>query len=132
MITRVAVETGFIELLTRLIAESDGGDPPIQRTGKDLTCSEPTLGKWLDDCDFPFLMETLALPDDVFCQQFPGIRLSQEDRKAFAGLLEKHSTECARCHAQKTEAIEWAMRVDKAFAENKQTIGDLLINADEI
>jgi hypothetical protein len=129
METRVAVKTDFIELLTRLISESDDGDPPIQRTGRDLTCSQPNLGKWFDDCDFPFLMETLALSDDVFRQQFPGIKLSQDERQAFGGILETHCTECASCHAQKVESIEWASRIEKAFAENKEAIGDLLLSS---
>ena len=128
METRVALETDFIQLLARLIAESDG-DPPIKRTGEDLTCSQPVFGRWIDDCDFPFLMETLALPDHVFAQEFPGIKLSQTDREAFARVLEIHCTECARCNAKRAEDNAWKARVEKAFVENKETIGDFLADA---
>jgi hypothetical protein len=129
METRVAMEADFIQLLARLIAESDDCDPPIQRSGKDLSCSQPALGRWIDDCDFPFLMDTLALPDSVFGQEFPEIPLSQAKRAAFAKTLETHCQECARCHAKQAEDIEWKLRVDRAFAENKQIIATLLPNA---
>lgn len=125
MDTRVAVKTDFIDLLARLIAGSDDSDP-IERTGKDLTCSQPFLGQWIDDCDFPFLMETLALPDNVFGQEFPGIRLSQAERAAFANTLEIHCRECAPCHVKQQEDLELKARVEKALAENKQTIAALL------
>jgi hypothetical protein len=126
METRVAPETDFIELLARLISNSDDSGPPIERTGKDLTCSQPILGRWIDDCDVPFLFDTLALPDHVFKQEFPGIKLSQKDRETFAKTLDTHCTECARCNSKRVEDIEWKRRVDEAFVENKQIIGRFL------
>jgi hypothetical protein len=129
METRVALETDFIQLLARFISESDDGEPPIERTGRDLTCSQPNLGRWFDDCDVPFLFETLALPDAVFQEEFPGITLSKRDREAFLQTLDTHCTECARCNAKKAEDMEWKMRVDKVFVENKQAIGQFLAGA---
>lgn len=129
MTTRVALEAGFLELLVRLIGESDDNDPPCQRTGESLSCSQPLIGRWIDDCDFPFLMDTLALPDSVFSEEFPGIRLSHEEREAFARLLKMHCTECARCNAKQAEDVAWKVRVDKIIAKNKHTIAAIL--ADE-
>ena len=126
METRVALETDFIELLARLIAESRDGDPPIERAGKDLKCSQPVLGQWIDQTDVPFLLETLFLPDEVFVREFPEIPLSRRDREAFAKTLNTHCTECARCNAKKAEDIAWKLRVDQAFVENKDVIGHFL------
>jgi hypothetical protein len=126
METTVAVEADFIQLLARLISETDDGAPPFRRTGNDLTCSLPALGKWVERCDYPFLMDTLALSDNVFGQEFPGIPLSQKDRAAFAKTLDRHCTECAHCHAKKTEDMAWKARVDKAITKNKKAIGDAL------
>lgn len=123
MVTGIALETDFPQLLAKLISESDDGEPPIERTGKDLSCLRPVIGQWIDDCDVPFLFDTLALPDNVFNQEFPGIKLSKSDRETFARILETHCSECARCNAKRVEDIEWKMRVDKAFVENKQAIG---------
>jgi hypothetical protein len=121
---RVAPETDFIELLARLICESD--DDPPRRIGKDLPCSEPNVGKWIQDCDFPFLMYTLALPDSVFMREFPGIALSHKKREAFAKTLEKHCSDCARCNAKQAEDIAWKLRVDEAIADHREAIGEAL------
>lgn len=126
MKTRVALETDFVQLLARLIGESDDDDPPIEQTGKGLTCSQPTLGRWIDECDFPFLMETLALPDSVFSQEFPEIKLSHKDRQSFAKTLTTHCKECARCNAKQAEDIAWKLRVEKVMANNKEAIGAIL------
>ena len=126
MKTKVALETDFFQLLAQLISESNDSDPPIERTGKDLTCSQPMLGRWVSDCDFSFLMETLALPDNIFGHQFPGIPLSQNERQAFANTIQDHCRECAPCHAKRADDLAWKLRVEKAIANNKQTIGDAL------
>src|ERR1041385_3075060 len=129
METRVAEEADFIQLLARLISEGDDNDPAIRRTGEDLTCSQPLLGRWIDRCDVSFLMDTLALSDHVFGQEFPGILLSHQERAAFAKRLETHCRECAPCHPKQAEDILWKFRVEKAIAENKQAIVDILTNA---
>ena len=85
--------------------------PP--RTG--ATCSQPILGKWISDCDFPFLMETLSLADNVFKQEFPGIRLSQEERRIFARALESHSQTCPRCRAKRANDDHSNRRLDKVL-----------------
>lgn len=69
------------------------------RTVSGLTCSQPILGRWINDCDVPFLMKTLALTDVVFNHEFPGIQLSREERKVLARTLEEHSRECVPCGA---------------------------------
>lgn len=74
-----------------------------QLTTNNLTCSSPVLGKWVNDCDFPFVMETLLLSDRVFKQEFPGIQLSEEERKLLARELDAHSKACARCGAKRAE-----------------------------
>ena len=129
METRVAVDADFIQLLARLISESDDNDPPIKRTGEDLSCSEPLLGRWIDRCDVPFLMDTLALSDHVFGREFPEIPLSQADRATFAKTLETHCRECARCHAKQAEDIAWKLQVENAITKNKRAIRDALAKA---
>jgi hypothetical protein len=129
METRVAVDADLIQLLVRLISESDDNDPPIKRTGEDLSCSEPLLGRWIDRCDVPFLMDTLALSDHVFGQEFPEIPLSQADRATFAQTLETHCRECAHCHAKQAEDIAWQLRVENAITKNKPAIRVALAQA---
>ncbi|HKR13053.1 MAG TPA: hypothetical protein VJT15_13420 [Pyrinomonadaceae bacterium] len=81
-----------------------------KRITNNLTCSAPVLGKWITDCDFPFVMETLLLSDRVFKQEFPGIRLSEEERKLLASELDAHSKACTRCRAKRAEDERWKER----------------------
>ena len=126
--TTTVVEAKIIELLARIVAEVDEEDPK-STTGSDLPCSQPILGRWISDCDFPFLMETLALPDSVFKQEFPGIELTQQERAVFAKLLRDHCTECARCGAKQAEDDDWKLRVEKAFAKHKEMVKQVLTQA---
>jgi len=126
--TTTVVETNIIELLAKIVAEVDDEDPK-RPTGSDLPCSQPALGRWISACDFPFLMETLALPDSVFKQEFPGIQVTRQERTVFAKLLRKHCGECAHCGAKQAEDDDWKLRVEKAFAEHKDMVAQVLTRA---
>jgi len=126
--TTTVVETNIIELLAKIVAQVDDQNPR-RPTGSDLPCSQPVFGRWISDCDFPFLMETLALSDSVFKQEFPGIKLTQQERALFAQLLQKHCTECAHCGAKQTADEDWKLHVEKAFAEHKDMVAQVLTRA---
>src|SRR5689334_21231008 len=94
-------EKALIALLSRFILEKDE-DVPYRLSAqkdalKELECADPTFGKWVGVCDFPFLIETLLLSDAVFSEEFPGVKLSAEQRKEFANAIEAHCETCARC-----------------------------------
>ena len=76
---------------------------PGRLKDSDLTCSQPIVGRWINDCDYPFLAKTLSLTNDVFKQEFRAIQLSDEERKMLATILDKHTRECARCCSKRTE-----------------------------
>jgi hypothetical protein len=73
------------------------------RNSFELTCSQPIVGRWINDCDYAFLTEILALSNDVFKQEFRGILLSHEERKALATILDTHTRECARCGSKRRQ-----------------------------
>jgi hypothetical protein len=91
-----------------------------QPNTNNLTCSAPVLGKWINDCDFPFIIETLLLSDHVFKREFPGIQLSEEERKLFASELDAHSKACARCGANRAEDEAWKECSRRALADRGQ------------
>lgn len=125
---RNVVETNWIELLASLVAEVSDENPQ-RRSGSNLQCSQPMLGKWINDCDVLFLMDTLALSDKVFESEFPGIRLAQNERFAFASRLIAHCKECARCNAKQAEDIEWKLQVDNALDDNRELLAQVLTRA---
>ena len=92
----------------------------------ETVCTKPDLGKWIDQCDFPFLIETLMLDHTIFVKEFPGIEFPEKERKAFARSLEAHCEDCAHCFLKRSYDLEWQSRVDTALNENRTAIGKAL------
>jgi hypothetical protein len=121
------MEMDLIELLATLI-RGEGVEHPNKNFSADSTCATD-LGKWIFECDYPILMETLALSNEVFAQEFPRVRLIREERIKFAGTLKAHCESCSYCRAKRDEDLAWQSRVEKAFAENTEAIGKVLARA---
>src|ERR687884_2286422 len=94
------MEKDLTSLVSRLILDKENDAPSRldaqENALKELECTHPELGKWIDGCDFPFLIETLTLEDTVFSSEFPEVKLTAEERKEFANALEAHCETCAR------------------------------------
>ncbi len=117
-------EKDLIAFLSGLIIEKDA-DVPHRLEDQDaalreLKCTNPAVGSWIDACDFPFLIETLLLSVAVFSQEFPNVKLTAEERREFANALEAHCESCAHCHLKRAYDIELQARVRKVFVENRQ------------
>jgi hypothetical protein len=127
------MEKELIALLSGSIIEREDDTPSRLSTQedalKDSKCIEPRLGRWIDSCDFPFLIETLALDDTVFSQEFPNVKLEAAERKRFANDLEAHCEVCTHCHLKRAYDLEWQSRVKRAFADNKQAAGEIITRA---
>ena len=127
------MEKDLVALLSSLIIDKE--NDTVSRLNaqeialKELKCMHPELGKWINDCDFPFLIETLVLEDAIFFGEFPDVKLTAEERKEFANALEAHCENCAHCHLKRAYDLEWQSRVNRAFAENKQVIGKAIAHA---
>ena len=122
----------LLTLLSSLIVEKDEDAPfrlKEQRTKLSETkCTKPELGKWIDNCDFPFLIETLMLDQTIFVKEFPGIEFPEEERKSFTRSLEAHCEDCVHCYLKRSYDLEWQSRVDRALAENRDAIGNALVH----
>jgi hypothetical protein len=127
------METDLFETLSRCIRQRD--EDTLFRLAeqeaelKKLKCSDPELGRWIDGNDFPFLIETLMLSDAVFSEEYPGVKLSFENRKQFAAALEEHCELCERCGMRRAADLEWKSRVDRAFAENREVFAQVIARA---
>ncbi len=120
-------------LLYRCISERDEETPRrLAEQADELRgreCARPELGRWVDANDFPFLIETLMLSDAVFAEEYPGVRLSAEERKSLASALEEHCEICARCGLKRAYDLEWQGRVSRAFADNREAVGEVITRA---
>jgi hypothetical protein len=134
MSTLRGMETDFFELLTRCIREKDANAlvrlAEQEAELKERKCTNPEIGKWIDAVDFPFLIETLMLSDAVFTEEYPKVKLSEEERKRFARALETHcEIDCPHCGLKRASDLEWQNRVNSAIAENKEVIGEAIAHA---
>jgi hypothetical protein len=133
MNTQKDMRKDLLILISRLILEKDE-DIPFRlnmqdTTLKDVECTNPELGKWIDGCDFPFLIETLVLDVATFSREFPDVQLTEKERKEFANALEAHCETCKHCSLKRSDDLEWQARVDDTFAENKEVIGKAIARA---
>jgi hypothetical protein len=119
--------TNVFELLSRFIREKDDDTPnrlaEQEAELKRLKCTDLVLGRWIEVNDFPFLIETLTLNDDVFSIEYPTVNLSSEERKSLVSALEAHCEGCARCGRKRGYDLEWQSRIDRAIADNHEAIG---------
>lgn len=125
--TNETMQKDLFVLLSGLIAETDEDTrfrfEAQQEALDELKCTQPSLGEWIDRCDYSFLMNTLKLSDRIFAKEFPRVRLSVEERQQFAEELTRHCETCARCHLKQMYDLQWETCVDKAIAENREAIG---------
>jgi hypothetical protein len=125
------METELFELISRFIRQKDE-DTPFRLAEQEeevnrLECTDPErLGMWIAGNDFPFLIETLTLSDAVFSEEYPGVRLSFDERKRFASALEDHCERCPRCGARRAFDLGWKAEVDRVLAENKEVIAQTI------
>jgi hypothetical protein len=120
----------LLTLLSTFIVERDEDAPfrlkEQQTKLSETKCTKPDLGKWVDNCDFPFLIETLMLDHTIFVKEFPGVEFPEDERKNFARSLEAHCEDCAHCHLKRSYDLEWQSRIDRALTENRTEIGKAL------
>lgn len=123
----------LFELLWRCIKERGGDAPSLAEQKAELEkreCTDPALlGRWIGANDFPFLIETLMLSDAVFSEEYPNVKLTSEERRRFASDLEAHCERCPRCGLKRAFDLEWQARVNSAFAENREALGQAIARA---
>ena len=128
MITQEDMEKDLFSLLSKLIIEKDDDTPSRLKAQKEalkeLKCSKPALGRWIERCDYPFLIETLSLDDATFAGEFPGILLPAASRSKFIEELRAHLEDepCRRCFLKASYDLEWQARVEKVLFENKALV----------
>lgn len=93
----------------------------------DLECTNPVLGKWIDEYDVEYLFAVFKLDDTEFASNFPPMaHLSQSDRSQIIDAFEKHFDQCPHCYLKRGYDLEMNDRIERAYLNNNETIGQHL------
>jgi hypothetical protein len=84
---------------------------------RDLKCTNPIIGKWIDSYDVEYLFSALELDDKDFAEHFPPLaHLKQSDREKMIMVFTHHMEhQCAHCSLKRGFDAEFSSRVERSF-----------------
>jgi len=118
------MESDFTDLLAEFIRHAEPDlDRRLESQAEALTelkCTQPILGKWVDEHDTEYLLAAFALDDDDFAENFPRMaKYTQEDRKKIIDEFENHFNNCPRCHLKRGYDLEFNSRIEQVCRQNR-------------
>jgi hypothetical protein len=93
------------------------------------TCSDPTIGRWINDFDVADLLSALALEDGDFAGAFPDVALfSKQQRLALFTDIGEHLAACEYCSRKRNNDLEFDSRLNAALRADRHIVQDLKAN----
>src|ERR1051326_5392537 len=69
----------------------------------ELECTNPVLGRWIDEYDVEYLLAAFDLDDDEFAANFPDMgHLNQHDRSQIIEAFNNHFDQCRHCFLKRS------------------------------
>ena len=100
---------------------------------KEIDCTNPVLGRWIDEYDVEYLMAAFNLDDDDFSSNFPAMgHLSQHDRSQIIEAFENHFDYCPHCYLKRGYDLEMNARIERAYSLNNAEVRQHLDSAKEV
>jgi len=93
----------------------------------DRECTNPVLGRWIDEYDVEYLMAAFNLDDDEFSSNFPTMgHLNQHDRSQIIEAFESHFDQCPHCYLKRGYDLEMNARIERAYTRNNAEVMEQL------
>ena len=90
---------------------------------KELECTNPVLGRWIDEYDVEYLIAAFNLDDDEFSSRFPAMgHLNQHDRSQIIEAFENHFDQCPHCFLKRGYDMEMNARIERAYDLNNAAV----------
>ena len=113
----------IIELVRKAEPDIDSRLESQAEALKELECTNPVLGRWIDEYDVEYLIAAFNLDDDEFSSNFPGMgNLSQHDRSQIIEAFENHFDQCPHCFLKRGYDIEMNARIERAYRLNSAAV----------
>lgn len=107
------------DLASRLESQAEALD--------EARCTNPVLGRWIDENDVKYLFSVFALNDKDFAERFPKISpMSREERQQVAAALERHFDYCEHCSLKRGYDLELDARIKQACEQNSDFLLQIL------
>jgi hypothetical protein len=85
----------------------------------EAKCSNPVLGRWIDENDVKYLFSTLDLNDEDFAERFPAMaQTTKSERQRVVAALEEHFDHCQHCSLKRGYDLELDARIKQACQQN--------------
>jgi DNA-binding transcriptional MocR family regulator len=93
----------------------------------ELECTNPVLGKWIDEYDYEYLLAAFNLNDGEFSRNFPGMaHLNQHDRSQIIEAFEDHFDHCAHCYLKRGYDLEMNDKIERVYTTDKTLVAQYL------
>lgn len=93
----------------------------------EAKCSNPVIGRWVDENDVKYLLSTFALSDKDFAERFPAMaNTRREERKQVIAAIEGHLEHCKHCSLKRGFDSELDARIKKACQQNSDFLLKIL------
>ena len=97
---------------------------------KELECTNPVLGRWIDEYDVDYLIAAFNLDDEEFSSTFPAMgNLNQHDRGQIIEAFENHFDQCPHCFLKRGYDMEMNARIERAYRMNNAAVMEHLESA---
>lgn len=111
------------DLASRLEAQAGALD--------EAKCTNPVLGKWIDENDVKYLLSTFALNDEDFAERFPAVaHTTKAERQQVINALEEHFEYCQHCSLKRGYDLELDARIKQACQQNSEVLLQMLEEAE--
>jgi hypothetical protein len=93
----------------------------------EAKCTNPVIGRWVDENDVKYLLSTFALSDKDFAERFPAMaHTSRAERQLVIAALEEHFEQCQHCSLKRGYDLELDERIKQACRQNSDVLLQIL------
>lgn len=94
---------------------------------REVECTNPALGRWIDAHDVKYLLSTFDLEDDDFAGRFPAMaHITGPERRRVVAALDAHCDQCPHCSLKRGYDLELDVRIKQAGQQNRTSLLQLL------
>lgn len=94
---------------------------------REIACTEPIIGRWVDANDVSYLLSTFALGGKDFAAKFPTMaHITEQQRQRLVATIEAHMEQCKHCSLKRGYDLELDARIEQAYQQNSDQLLRLL------